>query len=106
MTHNIEEHLERYGGLKRELDLLKAELHEASSNQVGYKELARITTEIENVETSLESIEWHLEKIGLHPSDKHYLTNATNEELVKLAEYWEKTRKVEAVSLSEFNIEL
>lgn len=105
MPPNIDEHQERYGILRRELDLLKAELHNARRNQPGHKELARITAEIESTEAALETVEWQLEKLGTTPSDKHYWTNATQDEMAKLKTYWDETIKVEAVPLDSTGVE-
>jgi len=105
MTFNIDEHQERYGILRRELDLLKAELHNARRNQVGHKELARIIAEIESTESAIEAIEWQLEKLGTTPSDKHYWTNATQDDMAKLNAYWDETIKVEAIPLNSIGVE-
>lgn len=105
MLSHTEDNQERYGILKRELDLLKADLHFARRSQVGHKELARITAELENTEAALESVEWQLEKMGITPSDKDYWTNATQDERAKLNAYWEETMKVEAIPLSSLGVE-
>jgi len=105
MQSHTEDNQEHYGILKRELDLLKADLHIARKSQVGHKELARITAELESTEAAIESAEWQLEKLGVKPSEKHYWTNATKDEMAKLNSYWEETIKIEAIPLSSIGVE-
>jgi len=104
MPSHAEDHQERYGILRRELDLLKADLRNVHRIQAGHKELARITTEIESTEAALLAVEWQLEKLGVPPSDKHYWTNATQDEMAKLATYWDETFKVEALPLNSIGV--